>query len=54
LTSSHQAATSDWPWIKVLDTQYMDQHALSKKGCALQYEQLSPGQFKISAQSKLA
>lgn len=34
------------PWVQVLDTQDMDQHALAQQGWALQYEQLSPGQFK--------
>ena len=36
----------DSTWFQVLDTQDMDQHALLQKGWALQYEQLSPGQFK--------
>ena len=37
---------TDSPWVQVLDTQDMDQHALAQQGWALQYEQLSPGQFK--------
>ena len=32
--------------VQVLDTQDMDQHAIAQQGWALQYEQLSPGQFK--------
>ena len=36
----------DSTWVQVLDTQDMDQHALAQQGWALQYEQLSPGQFK--------
>ena len=31
---------------QVMDTQDMDQHALAQQGWALQYEQLSSGQFK--------
>ena len=46
MSSFHQAATPDSPWVQVLDTQDMDQHALAQQGWALQYEQLSPGQFK--------
>lgn len=34
------------PWLQVLETQDMDQHALAQQGWPLQYEQLSPGQFK--------
>ena len=33
-------------WVQVQDTQDMDQHALAQQGWSLQYEQLSPGQFK--------
>ena len=36
----------DANWVQVLDTQDMDQHAQAQQGWALQYEQLSPGQFK--------
>jgi len=36
----------DSPWVQVLDTMDIDQHALAQQGWALQYEQLSPGQFK--------
>ena len=46
LTSTQQAATPNGPWVQVLDTQDMDHHALAQQGWALQYEQLSPGQFK--------
>ena len=38
--------TPESPWVQVLDSQDMDQHALAQQGWALQYEQLSPGQFK--------
>ena len=38
--------TPESPWVQVLDTHDMDQHALAQQGWALQYEQLSPGQFK--------
>jgi hypothetical protein len=41
-----QPQTDNTTWIQVLDTQDMDQHALAQQGWALQYEQLSPGQFK--------
>lgn len=34
------------PWLQVLETQDMDQHASAQQGWPLQYEQLSPGQFK--------
>jgi len=37
---------ADSPWVQVFDTQDMDQHAQTQQGWALQYEQLSPGQFK--------
>ena len=37
---------TDTPWVQVLDTQDMDQHAQAQQGWALQYEQLSPGQFQ--------
>lgn len=36
----------DSPWVQVLDTHDMDEHAQAQQGWALQYEQLSPGQFK--------
>lgn len=34
------------PWLQVLETHDMDQHAWAQQGWALHYEQLSPGQFK--------
>jgi hypothetical protein len=32
LSSIHQAATPHSPWVQVLDTQDMDQHALAQQG----------------------
>ena len=40
------APAPDSAWVQVLDTCDMDQHAQAQQGWALQYEQLSPGQFK--------
>jgi AraC family ethanolamine operon transcriptional activator len=39
-------AAADAPWVQVLDTHDIDQHAQSQRGWTLRYEQLSPGQFK--------
>jgi AraC family ethanolamine operon transcriptional activator len=44
--SNMSASNSKTPWLHMLDTHDMDQHASAQRGWALQYEQLSPGQFK--------
>lgn len=38
--------TDNTPWISVCETQDIDQHARAQRAWALNYEQLSPGQFQ--------